>query len=120
MIVIAIIAILASILLPSFVRARAMAQLTGCKSNLKSVATALEAYAVDHVHYPTNIALLTPNYMKSFPFCPAASSDTYSGSYLPLVEPDSFTITCEGTTHAPMGVPNDYPMWDSSRGLIER
>ena len=60
MIVIAIIAILAAILVPNFVRARAQGQLTACKSNLKNVGTALEMYAVDHNgRYPTQLTLLT-------------------------------------------------------------
>ena len=48
MIVIAIIAILAAILVPNFIRARAQSQLTSCKSNLKNIGTALEMYFTDH------------------------------------------------------------------------
>src|SRR4029077_6981076 len=48
MVVIAIIAILAAILIPNFMHARAQAQTTGCVANEKQVATAVEEYAVDH------------------------------------------------------------------------
>ena len=48
MIVIAIIAILAAILIPNFLHARAEAQTAGCEGNEKQIATALEEYAVDH------------------------------------------------------------------------
>jgi len=48
MIVIAIIAILAAILIPNFLHARAQAQTSGCEANEKQIATALEEYAVDH------------------------------------------------------------------------
>ena len=48
MIVIAIIAILAAILVPNFIRARAQGQLTACKSNLKNIGTALEMYSTDN------------------------------------------------------------------------
>src|ERR1700757_4175662 len=48
MIVIAIIAILAAILIPNFLHARAEAQTSGCEGNEKQIATALEEYAVDH------------------------------------------------------------------------
>src|SRR5579859_7453512 len=48
MIVIAIIAILAAILIPNFLHARAEAQSAGCEGNEKQIATALEEYAVDH------------------------------------------------------------------------
>ena len=42
MIVVAIIAILAGILIPNFVNARAQAQTSACESNLRAIATALE------------------------------------------------------------------------------
>ena len=45
MIVIAIIAILAAILVPNFLRARAQGQRTACQSNLKNLSTALEMYS---------------------------------------------------------------------------
>jgi type II secretory pathway pseudopilin PulG len=48
MVVIAIIAILAAILIPNFMHARAEAQTTGCLANEKQIATAVEEYAVDH------------------------------------------------------------------------
>lgn len=119
MIVIAIIAILAAILVPSYVRARAMSQLTGCKSNLKNLATALEAYSVDaEAHYPATLSLLTPNYLKALPQCPSVSSMTYN--YTVTVLPDAFTLMCEGSAHEPLGLQADYPQWDSGRGLIER
>jgi type IV pilus assembly protein PilA len=121
MIVIAIIAILAAVLIPNFVRARSMAQLAGCKSNLKNIATALEAYSVDHNgHYPSALTQITPNYIRAVPDCPAASSDTYSGAYTVAFLPDSFEVFCEGTVHQALAVTVDYPRWDSGRGLIER
>jgi len=48
MIVIAIIAILAAILIPNFLHARAEAQTSGCEGNVKMIATGLEEYSVDH------------------------------------------------------------------------
>ncbi len=47
MIVIAIIAILAAILIPNFLHARAESQTAACEGNEKQIATALEEYAVD-------------------------------------------------------------------------
>jgi prepilin-type N-terminal cleavage/methylation domain-containing protein len=47
MIVIAIIAILAAVLVPNFMRAREASRLTACKSNLKSLSTAMETYSTD-------------------------------------------------------------------------
>jgi len=48
MIVIAIIAILAAILIPNFIHARAEAQTAACEGNEKQIATAMEEYAVDN------------------------------------------------------------------------
>ncbi|CAN0391541.1 unnamed protein product, partial [Phaeothamnion confervicola] len=54
-------------------------QLTGCKSNLKNLATSLEMYSTDNAgHYPrSSLNLLTPNYLKVIPQCPTAQRDTY-------------------------------------------
>jgi prepilin-type N-terminal cleavage/methylation domain-containing protein len=55
MIVIAIIAILAAILIPNFLHARAESQTAACEGNEKQIATALEEYAVDHSgNYPAS------------------------------------------------------------------
>lgn len=48
MIVIAIIAILAAVLVPNFMRAREASRLTACKSNLKNISTAVETYSNDY------------------------------------------------------------------------
>ena len=48
MIVIAIIAILAAILIPNFMHARAESQTSACEDNEKAIATAMEEYAVDN------------------------------------------------------------------------
>src|SRR2546428_8877291 len=56
LIVVAIIAILAAILIPNFLRARAQAQVAATKGNLKNVATALESYFVDSASYPSPAA----------------------------------------------------------------
>jgi type II secretion system protein G len=56
LIVIAIIAILAAVLIPNFLRSRAQAQLSASKANIKNIATALESYAADNNgNYPASI-----------------------------------------------------------------
>jgi prepilin-type N-terminal cleavage/methylation domain-containing protein len=120
MIVIAIIAILASILVPNFLRARSRSQLTGCVSNLKNISTAVEMYYAEWDRtYPPSTSELTPNYLKTFPECPTAGSDTYSGSYLPETNPDRMVIYCEGNFHAAFA-PTDYPQFNTGEGLVER
>ncbi|GMU58148.1 MAG: hypothetical protein AMXMBFR33_72940 [Candidatus Xenobia bacterium] len=126
MIVIAIIAILAAILVPNFIKARAQGQLTSCKSNLKNIATALEMYSTDNVGvYPLTGNLpggLTPNYLKIIPNCPSAQTPTYNAGYFAAALPDAFSVSCSGgPNHSAANVTvADYPQYSSYQGLIER
>jgi prepilin-type N-terminal cleavage/methylation domain-containing protein len=52
LIVVAIIAILAAIAVPNFLEAQTRSKVSRVKSDLRSVATAAEAYCVDFNHYP--------------------------------------------------------------------
>jgi type II secretion system protein G len=52
LIVVAIIAILAAIAVPNFLEAQVRSKVTRCKSDLRSITTALEAYRVDNNQYP--------------------------------------------------------------------
>jgi prepilin-type N-terminal cleavage/methylation domain-containing protein len=86
MIVIAIIAILAAILIPNFIHARAESQTAACEGNEKQIATAMEEYAVDN--NGTYTATLPVLYLAVTPKDPVnntaytitATSGTY-GSY---------------------------------------
>lgn len=53
LIVVAIIAILAAIAVPNFLEAQVRSKVSRVKSDMRSIATALEAYAVDYSKYPT-------------------------------------------------------------------
>jgi len=118
MIVIAIISILASILVPNFLRARAQGQRTACQSNLRNVGVALEMYSIDwSARYPEELSKLVPSYLRSLPTCPAAGVDTYSASYTVARMPDAFTIFCLGANHLPVGLSNNQPFYTSSQGL---
>jgi type II secretion system protein G len=109
MIVVAIIAILAGILIPNFVNARAQAQTAACESNLRAIATALELYYADNQVYPTASAapvvpsLLTANgvtYLNNTPKDPAAQTDTatyaLSTTQASAGAPPSYTVICPG------------------------
>ncbi|MEW6280071.1 MAG: prepilin-type N-terminal cleavage/methylation domain-containing protein [Candidatus Eremiobacterota bacterium] len=122
MIVIAIIAILAAILVPNFIKARAQAQLSGCKSNLKNIGTALEMYSTDFGgHYPPSLDELEPNYMKEIPDCPSFGDDTYKAGYVSASVPDAYTVVCSGANHKGAGITvADYPQYNSTQGLVER
>ncbi|MDQ7822115.1 MAG: prepilin-type N-terminal cleavage/methylation domain-containing protein [Candidatus Eremiobacteraeota bacterium] len=120
MIVIAIIAILAAILVPNFLRARAQGQLTACKSNLKNIGTAMEMYSTDNQgRYPSAKTGVTPNYLKQIPTCASAGTDPYS--YVYTTVPDAYTTWCSGSYHTSvMGTSkSSYPQYDAVQGLIE-
>ena len=94
LIVVAIIAILAAILIPNFLRARAQAQVAATKGNLKNVATAMESYFVDFAQYPQTAGALSANYTRALPVDPC--SGTAFG-------------TSPGYTFSPIGNPaTDY------------
>lgn len=120
MIVIAIIAILAAILVPNFIRARAQGQLTACKSNLKNIGTACEMYSTDNSgRYPSGLAKLTPDYLKSIPTCPSAGQDTYTSAYTSSMNPDAYTVYCSGANHTAAGTNSGYPQFNAFQGLVE-
>lgn len=58
LIVVAIIAILAAIAVPNFLEAQVRSKVSRARSNLRTFATALETYRVDHVDYPPHGELL--------------------------------------------------------------
>lgn len=121
MVVMALIALLAAILIPNFNRARAKSQLEACRTNLKSIAQALEIYSSENqAHYPPSIMLLTPNFLKSFPECPAVSAPTYIGSYASASQPDIFTIYCQSAAHVTYNISPNYPQWHSISGVQDK
>lgn len=102
----------------NFVRARALGQLTACKSNLKNIATGLEMYSTDFEgKYPDSLAKLSPDYLKVVPDCPAAGSDTYSGSYKVSTSPDTYAFACSGNHHRQPA--ENLPAYNSEEGLSE-
>ena len=60
LIVVAIIAILAAIAVPNFLEAQTRAKVSRCKADLRTLATAIEAYAVDYNRYPFMAAPTSP------------------------------------------------------------
>ncbi len=131
MIVIAIIAILAAILVPNFIRARAQGQLTACKSNLKNIGTAAEMYSTDWSgKYHGDYTKLTPNYLKVGPECPTAGSDTYQTNWktgpnvgfnnTAPIYTDYYYVSCVTDTHQAVAVTGPFPAYDGITGLYER
>jgi prepilin-type N-terminal cleavage/methylation domain-containing protein len=121
MIVIAIIAILAAILVPNFLRARAQGQFTQCQSNCKNIGTSLEMYSTDSAgHYPAAMTKLTPDYLKIIPSCASKAAETYTAAYTEALNPDAYTFYCNGTNHAALGIGANYPQYNSINGLTAR
>lgn len=108
LIVIAIIAILAAILIPNFLHARAESQTYSCEGNLRQLATAMEEYAVDNSgQYPANVAALQAAnggvYLKNVPPDPSGGAYVITNSAIgpcTTTNGPTYTIT-DGDQHDP-------------------
>lgn len=124
MVVIAVIAVLAGILVPNYVRARAKSQLSGCEQNVKNIATAVEMYLVKNQKLPLvsgdDWTFLTDGgkYMKVMPTCPSAGIVTYAID-IDSENPTQYTIYCKGNNHEICDIPPDYPAYEANSGLHE-
>jgi len=103
MVVVAIIAIIASILVPNFFHARAQAAVSACEQNIRSISTAAELYYTDNQAYPaaspvdTTSALYTGKFLTQTPRDPAAppgAANVYQFSGANAN--GGYTITCPG------------------------
>ncbi|MBX3727972.1 MAG: prepilin-type N-terminal cleavage/methylation domain-containing protein [Candidatus Sumerlaeia bacterium] len=133
LIVVAIIAILAAIAVPNFLEAQVRSKVSRAKSDMRTVATALEAYTVDYNKPPSIVARhasitnspLTPNSVLNGPSLyypqqtPGVSSRllvlTTPVSYItsvgrdPFINPAvRFAISCNGTAPLPEYDTYDY------------
>jgi len=88
LIVVAIIAILAAIALPNFLEAQTRSKVARVKSDLRTMATALEAYRVDSNSYPHSYvvadALIEPRIKRLSPL-------TTPLAYMTSIPPDIFS-----------------------------
>ena len=79
MIVVAIIGLLASIAIPSFMKARTTSQQNACINNLRQIESAKEQWAMANMK-ATGAAIVSTDidtYMKTTPTCPAGGAYTY-------------------------------------------
>src|SRR5438128_6412225 len=115
LIVVAIIAILAAILIPNFLRARAQSQFAASKGNLKNLATALESYFVDKASYPAAITDLSTGqaYLRAVPKDPCTNTPyLYDAIGSPPTDYKlhvTFTATDRAHVLTPVTVPNYTP-----------
>src|SRR3989442_4421889 len=81
LIVVAIIAILAAILIPNFLRARSQAKEAATKGILKYVAFGREIYLLDSASYPSPAATsLIPSYTRALPNDPCAGNAAFGAA----------------------------------------
>ena len=79
MIVVAIIAILAAVAIPNFIKYRRNAQAASCVSNLKQIQTAKEQWMMANGAVPDDLSKIsgsTDKYIKQTPVCPAEGTYT--------------------------------------------
>lgn len=125
MIVIAIISVLSTIMLPNMVRARSQGRLTGCTTNMKNIATAVETYSTANMsRYPIQLVSLTQGAqqcMSVIPTCPSAGNNAgYLAGFVSASNPDAYTLVCSGNHHGELNIPANFPQYQSSTGLIVR
>jgi len=81
MIVVAIIGLLAAIAIPNFVKARSTAQMNACIANLKQIEGAQQVALLDGmgggVVGGLTWAILSPDYVRTAPHCPALNTAIY-------------------------------------------
>jgi len=119
MIVLAVIAVLAAVIIPNYVRSRGLGQASACKSNLRNLASAIESYMLDNAgRVPQVLADLPPLHINVIPTCPGGAANTCSGGYESSQNPAAYTIACQGSNHAGAGIPPNLPQFASSQGLV--
>ncbi len=131
LIVVAIIAILAAIAVPNFLEAQVRSKVSRAQADMRTVATALESYAVDHNRYPIGYINIRESGNSAFPSgnsdrTPYAMSRlTTPVAYLTsiLVDPftiGSFTFDRGQTLISKTGIPywyDDYQQWPYFSGF---
>ena len=94
LIVVLIIAILAAIAVPNFLEFQVRAKVSRVKSDMRSLATALEAYAVDNSDYPVAANRLGFNW---HPFSSRLYPLTTPISYISTIPKDPFILALNNT-----------------------
>ena len=111
LIVVAIIAILAAIAVPNFLEAQVRAKVSRVKSDMRSMATALEAYRIDNTKYPIDFWSVA-NGAGSFRQPPPVGPDMYFARWalVPLTTPVAYMTSLPGTSFDTLGSAHDLIM----------
>jgi len=99
LIVVAIIAILAAIAVPNFLEAQVRSKVSRAKSDMRSVATALESYRTDHNDYP---------WVEQSPGYQIPHNMTTPVTYLTSLPRDSFGFSSGDDIYKQYGTTEDY------------
>lgn len=129
MIVIGIIAVLLSIIIPSFQHSRDQSKFAVCMENLKNMATSVEMYAMDNKQTAPTTAdglqkLVDTGYMKGVPAEPVAGFNTYNYERADSTTAGNlltYTIVCgplarTAQYHGTVGIPPGYPYYTPMAG----
>lgn len=95
LIVVAIIAILAAIAVPNFLEAQTRAKVSRAQADMRSIATALEAYRIDNNSYPMGVVdnVLAPAYSPSNVQKTVVAKLSTPIAYITSYPPDAFQGT---------------------------
>lgn len=95
---------------PNWERGRSSGAATGCRANLRILEKALDRYRAEHDgRYPARLEELAPRYLRRFPECPHAGSDTYSSGYAPSADAHHYNLACSGDHHHDDGLAPNEP-----------
>jgi prepilin-type N-terminal cleavage/methylation domain-containing protein len=124
LIVVAIIAILAAIAVPNFLEAQTRSKVSRARADMRSITTAIEAYAVDNVNKYPWVWSRWPYPGYALPQGPVASLGMYGYgmttpvAYLTSIPLDPFGGTKEpDDPYAQMNVSRDYWYWTEAWAL---
>lgn len=116
LIVVAIIAILAAIAVPNFLEAQIRSKVSRAHADMRSIATALEAYAVDHNHYPPSYKMLPPQWIHGW--WPRLVPLTTPVAYITSVPFDPFAVGAMKKADPPITDPSEVRL-HSTYGYAE-
>ncbi|CAN5230051.1 hypothetical protein BH09SUM1_BH09SUM1_11780 [soil metagenome] len=119
LIVVAIIAILAAIAVPNFLEAQVRAKTARCKSDMRTMALALETYAVDNNKYPYDGYRLAGSWTPEYNYWYLPKNISTPIAYLTTaVWPDTFRQGKSHPTAVDWQIDNyRYTNWDSTYNL---
>jgi prepilin-type N-terminal cleavage/methylation domain-containing protein len=128
LIVVAIIAILAAIAVPNFLEAQTRSKVARTQADLRTMATAIEAYHFDHNRYPLPVAVMNTSFAVIYPM-PDFNHNVYAHNFVPqtITTPIAYTTSLFTDVFADPSLepaPEQsfyyYQSWEYTRLLADR